>query len=206
MPDKINIPNIKYYINQDYATTNMVETLFCAESEMNDDIIVCYSDILYQKDIIKKILSSNADIGVTVDDDYGHYWKTRLDNPEEDVESLVIDKEGKIIELGEEKCDLSKAKFRYVGLIKFSKKGIKILKEIYHKNKKIFFESNEPWLRSKSFKRAYMTSLIQAIINEGYKVDSIIISRGWLEFDTNEDYERMLKLLKTGELDKFYKI
>ncbi|MBU1704796.1 MAG: phosphocholine cytidylyltransferase family protein, partial [Nanoarchaeota archaeon] len=91
VPDKINISRVKYYENKDYASTNMVETLFCAEEEMDDEILVCYADILYEKRIINKILKSKVDIGVTVDKDYWDYWKARLDNPKEDTESLVIE-------------------------------------------------------------------------------------------------------------------
>ena len=164
MPEKINIPGVKYYINEDYANTNMVETLMCAEEEMDDEIIVCYGDILYEKSVIKKILASNVDIGVTVDEDYWEYWKLRMGKPEEDIESLVIDEEGKIIELGDTNCTLDKAKVRYVGLIKFSKKGVEALKKVYHENKEKYFDKEEPWLRSKSFKKAYMTCMLQALI------------------------------------------
>lgn len=204
MPEKINIEEVKYYVNEDYENTNMVETLMSAEEEMDDEILVCYGDILYEKRVIEKILESKVDIGVTVDGDYWRYWKARLDNPEEDTESLVIDKGGKIIELGDTNCSLGKAKFRYVGLIKFSKKGVEALKKVYHENREKYFDKDEPWLRSKSFKKAYMTCMLQALINAGYRVDPIIIKHGWLEFDTNEDYENYAKWLKEGMMDRFY--
>ena len=54
-PDKINIEGVKYYENKDYANTNMVETLMEAEDEMDDEILVCYADILYEKEVIEKI-------------------------------------------------------------------------------------------------------------------------------------------------------
>src|SRR3990167_540385 len=68
--DKIQIPNVKYYHNPDYATTNMVETLFCAEKELdsNDDVLVCYADILYEPKILQKVMESKAEVGVTVDE------------------------------------------------------------------------------------------------------------------------------------------
>lgn len=203
MPDKIKIPGIKYFINKDYMNTNMVETLFSAEKEITGDILICYGDILYEKKIIEKILKSNVDIGVTVDDSYWEYWKARMENPEKDIESLVLDNEGKIIELGNPFCTLDKAKLRYVGLIKFSEEGSQALKEVYHKNKKEYFNLDKPWLNSKSFKKAYMTCMLQALINEGYKVDPIIIQKGWLEFDTKEDYERAIKWKKEGSLNRF---
>lgn len=206
MSDKIQISNAKYYINEDFANTNMVESLFKAEEEMDDEILVCYSDILYEKRMIENILKKKVDIGVTVDEDYWDYWKARLDNPKEDIESLVIDKEGKIIELGEPNCSIDKAKIRYVGLIKFSKKGVKSLKHVYHKNKKKYLNKDEPWLKSKSFKKAYMTCMLQALINEGYRVDSIKIKHSWLEFDTTNDYERYNQWLKDGSLKKFFSL
>lgn len=203
MPDKIKISGVKYYTNEDYENTNMVESLFVAENEMDDDLIACYSDILYQKNVIKKVIGSKADIGVTVDMDYLDYWKARFDNSINDTESLVI-KDGRIIELGETNCSIEKAKFRYVGIIKFSKKGIEILKKIYYKNKDRYYELDEPWLGSKSFKKAYMTSILQAIINEGFKVKPIAINRGWLEFDTENDYEKYNEWLEKNTMNGFF--
>src|SRR3989338_8501899 len=75
MPDKIKIKGIKYYENKDFSNTNMVETLFAAEKEMDDDLLVCYSDIIYQKSVLNEVIDSGADIGVTVDTDYWDYWK-----------------------------------------------------------------------------------------------------------------------------------
>ena len=200
---KIKIRGVKYYVNEDYENTNMVETLMCAEKEMNDEFLVCYGDILYEKKVIKKILEDKSDIGVAVDRDYWDYWKARLDDPKSDTESLVIEK-GAITELGEANCTIDKAKARYVGLIKFSKKGVKTLKKVYHENKKKYYNKDEPWLRSRSFKKAYMTSLLQAVINAGYTVKPIAIARGWLEFDTEQDYERYKKWLDDRTLIRFF--
>lgn len=206
MADKIQIPGVKYYTNEEFNSTNMVETLFKAENEMNSDILICYADILYEKRIINQILESDCEIGVTVDTNYWDYWKARLDNPEIDIESLVIDNTGKIIDIGDTNCSLDKAQVRYVGLIKISKNKIPIFKQIYHHNKILYYDKNEPWLRSKSFKKAYMTCLLQALINADHEVKPIKISKGWLEFDTNEDYEKAIEWIKQNKLNQFYNI
>ncbi len=202
--DKIQIPGVKYYHNPNYATTNMVETLFCAEKEMDgsDDILVCYADILYEPQILRKVLESRADVGVTVDEDYWEYWQARSDEPEKDMESLIISGE-KIVELGNTKCTREEAKVRYVGLIKFSRAGIQKLRKVYHQNKQENYLLDQPWLRSKSFKKAYMTCMLQALINAGQEVKPIIIRRGWLEFDMVEDYEKYTQWLKEGSLGRF---
>ena len=200
--NKIKIKGTKYYKNKNFSTTNMVESLFVAEKELSGNILLCYGDIIYTKSLLKKILKNNADIGVTADEDYWDYWKARLDEPKNDIESFVLDKDKNIIELGSS-CKRNKAKFRYVGIIKFSNKGIEILKYIYQKNKKLYFKSNRPWLGSKSFRQAFMTSLLQAIINSNYKVKPILIKRGWLEFDTTDDYERANSWAKEKNLKRF---
>lgn len=206
MPEKINVRRVKYYVNPNYCETNMVETLFTAEPEINDEFLVCYGDIIYEKDIILKVMEDKSDIGVVVDRDYWEYWSSRMDKPEEDVESLVLNEKKEIVDIGDPNCNVYEAKQRYVGIIKFSKKGARILKEVYHNNKEKYFNKNEPWLRSKSFRKAYMTDMLQAIINEGYKVYPMFISKGWMEFDTVEDYEKANKWLNENTLNRFIKL
>ena len=203
-PDKIKMAGVKYYHNPNYATTNMVETLLCAEKELEDDVLVCYADIVYEPAVLDKVIASDAEVGVTVDEDYWEYWQARSEFPEKDTESLII-KNGSIIELGNTHCSREDAKVRYVGLIKFSKEGIQKLKEVYHHHQKLYFHTDEPWLRSKSFKKAYMTCMLQALINTGQEVKPIIIRRGWLEFDTIEDYEKYNVWLKEGTIERFWK-
>ncbi len=202
--EKISLAGVKYYHNPDFATTNMVETLFCAEKELDEkeDVLICYADIIYEPKVLQSIIESGAQIGVTVDNDYLDYWKSRMDNPESDMESLVVE-DGMITELGDTKCVRDKAEVRYVGLIKLSKEGVRKLKETYHYHKQQHFHKDEPWLRSKSFKKAYMTCMLQALINAGHEVKPIVISRGWLEFDTVEDYEKYSRWLEEGTLSRF---
>ncbi len=204
-PEKINLPNVKYYHNPDFANTNMVETLFCAEKELDgkDDVLVCYADIIYEPKILQALITAPVDVGVTADKDYWEYWCARTDKPEEDMESLVV-KNGKIVELGDTSCKRDKAQIRYVGLLKFSMNGVQKLKQVYYDNQKINFHKDEPWLRSKSFKKAYMTCMLQALINAGQEVKPVIISRGWLEFDTVEDYEKYNMWLKEGSITQFF--
>ena len=38
--------------NSNYSKTNMVWTLFCAEDELQDDVIISYGDIVYSKKIL----------------------------------------------------------------------------------------------------------------------------------------------------------
>ena len=48
-----------------------------------------------------------------------------------------------------------------------------------------------------------MACMLQVLINAGYRVDPIIISHGWMEFDTNGDYEKVTKWFKEGKIGRY---
>ena len=65
-------------------------------------------------------------------------------------------------------------------------------------------EENEPWQQSgKPVRKAYMTDLLQALIEEKEAVKAVSFQHGWIEFDTNEDYETACGWAGDGTLNKF---
>jgi L-glutamine-phosphate cytidylyltransferase len=170
-------------INPHYAETNMVETLFCAESELNEELIVSYGDIVYSRGILDSLLQSDADISVTIDLDWEEYWRARIENPLDDAETLKMDEDGYILELGQKPQALSEIEGQYMGLMKFSMEGVNVLKEAYREARDSGIIGNRP------LKKAYMTDLLQAIIDSGIGVKSVPIKGGWVEVDTVEDLE-----------------
>jgi len=180
MADKINFSGVKYYNNKNYEKTNMVTSFFCAENELDEDIIVSYADILFEKNVLNRLIHYPGDIVVTVDVGWKDYWKARFGNIDVDTESLVLE-EDKILELGKPNPKKEKLDARYVGLIKFSRNGIEDVKKLYHQKEKMF-------------QKAYMTDLLQALINSKITVKALKINHGWLEFDIVEDYERSSEL------------
>ena len=197
---KIDFNDITYYYNSHYQETNMVESLFCAESDLNDDCIVTYSDIIYNFQILKETFNCKYNVGVVVDTNFIDYWKARLGNLYyEDMESLIIHN-NRITSLGNPKPNINEIFGRYVGIIKFSKKGIQdLIDNYYHfKEKKI---RNK--LENRVFNKWHMTDLLQGMIDRGYIIRPINISKGWLEFDTDRDYELYNKWLNNGYFKRF---
>ena len=56
LADQLAFPGTRQVHNPDWATTNMVESLFVAEADFGDDLIVTYSDIVYEPRIIEALL------------------------------------------------------------------------------------------------------------------------------------------------------
>ena len=201
--EKINYPNVRYYQNNRYAETNMVETLFCAAAEIQGNVIVLDSDIVYEASVVAAVMKSNAHIGVVVDIDYMEYWIARVGSLSSDSESLCFDADKLITEIGEPSPPLEKIDGRYVGILSFSETGVEALKRIYSQESSKYMHLDQPWYHSKSFAKGYMTDMLQCLIDSGEPVQAVAIKKGWLEIDTVEDLKRYEDWHTSGMLSRF---
>ena len=126
----INFKKINYY-----STTNMVETLFCATDKIIGPTIISYGDIIYQKEVLEKIIHSKAEISVVIDKNWKPYWNERFSEPLSDAESLEINNSGYITEIGQKVNNSRLISGQYIGLMKFQGKGITNLLNFYKKSK-----------------------------------------------------------------------
>lgn len=200
--DKINYADIKYYKNEDFASTNMVESLMAAKSEFTEDVIVSYSDILFEEKMLRRMMAAEGDYLVAVDKDWKVYWEARYGKVDYDTESLSLDNENNIVELGKEDPKLEDIDARYVGLLKFSKAGLDMIQNILERDREEYMD--KPWKQSgKTIRKAYMTDLLQAVIESGRHVKAELFDNGWIEFDTNEDYEKACRWVDEGSVGRF---
>jgi choline kinase len=200
--EKLNLEGVSYYINEEYHNTNMVHSLFCAEPEIQGDVIICYADILFEYAVLQTLLQAPLyDIAVVVDTLWKEYYKERFEEPFEEAESLICDDDNRILEIGESHPAPLNVQAQYIGLIKLSDNGSKTFRQVYNQAKAIYW--NKPWQRGRIFQKIYMTDFLQALIDNNYPVHAIPIQHGWLEFDSVIDYEKVLEWFNQGTLDRF---
>ena len=174
--------DITFFTNEKFDTTNMVSTLFNAKDFMNDDIIISYADIIYKKEILEKLITSNEDFNVVIDKDWRKLWSLRMENPLEDAETLrVVD--GNIVEIGKKTNSYNDIEGQYIGLIKISKRALpKFIKFYESLDKNKLYDGQD-------YDNMYMTSLVQMIIDNLTDVKPLFINGGWIEIDSVEDME-----------------
>ena len=162
----------------------MVVSLFCAENELNDDIIISYADIIYEKNVLKKLMEDSSDLAVVVDKDWERLWRVRMDDPLSDAETLKVNEQGNISELGKKPNSINDIQGQYMGLIKIKKNILKDIVAYYHSlDKNAIYDT-------KTFDNMFMTSFLQMIIHHRHPIKPIFINGGWLEIDSVEDLER----------------
>jgi len=197
--EKIKFPGITYFKNPKYASTNMVETLFCASKKLSGSVIVSYGDIIFERKIIQELVNEKDDFCVVVDLNWKKLWQIRFENPLEYAESLILDKEGNIINIGQKVSSIKDIQGQYIGLMKFQNEGIKVLKEFYENAKK---KGTNPLNPNIPFQKSYMTDLLQGLINAKCKIKSVPIENRWLEIDSYQDYEIYQKKIQDGTISE----
>ena len=188
--EKIKYKGLKYFENTDYKNNNILNSIFYAEDFINGNIIISYSDILFDSTVVKRLLKSNHDISVVVDIDWRGYYVGRKDHPISEAENVIFNSNNEVEKIGKINTGTEEVHGEFIGMIKLTDRGAQIFKEHFHRLKKIYW--NKPFQRAKIFQKAYLTDFIQELVDIGIKVHCVIIESGWKEIDTVEDYKKAL--------------
>jgi len=186
---KEHFNDVRYqrYVNHDYENNNILHSLFYAEKAMDSGFLFSYSDIIYDEVIICQMLESNSDIAIAVDCNWHEYYEDRVDHPISEAE-LVFSENRKTVTLIRKDADFNDAFGEFLGVAFFSRKGAKILKDVFCDLSQYYYENpHQTFHTAKSFKKAYLTDMLQEIINRGYSVDLVQIKGNWTEIDIPRD-------------------
>ena len=197
---RIESAGVPTVINTEYASSNMVYTLFCASHLIDggSDIIISYGDIVYETRVLDALLACDSPVRASIDTEWLRYWELRMDDPLADAETLKLDASGKVLELGKKPRDYGEIQGQYIGLIKVRSDHAAGLVDTYNNlDPESVYDGVTP-------KQMYMTSFLQHLIDLGWRVQSVPVASGWLEVDTLQDLELYSRLQAEGTLDQLY--
>ncbi|OGT39483.1 MAG: nucleotidyl transferase [Gammaproteobacteria bacterium RIFCSPHIGHO2_12_FULL_38_14] len=198
----IEVLGFKTYKNWKYKTTNMVASLFSAipflDSAKDADVVISYGDIVYEDKNLLALLDCPDEIAIMVDSKWIDLWSVRMSDPLKDAETLKLDNNNYITELGKKPTSYTQIQGQYTGLIKFRSDMIKRLINFYKSLDRNIFYAN------KNFDNMYMTTFLQLLIDDNWKAKAVIVKSGWLEVDSLEDLNKYKSLLIQDRLSVFY--
>lgn len=163
--------------NEAWSLSNMVSSLLKADAWLkNDTCIVSYSDIFYQSDAVSSLIECSTDIAITYDINWQTMWEKRFGNPLLDAETFRINQNKELIEIGNKPNQVSDIQGQYMGLLKFTPDGWRMVKE---------FLST---LNLDEIAKIHMTGLLQQIIDRKIiPIQATPYSGIWGEVDTESD-------------------
>lgn len=195
-------PGCKVALNRNYARSNMVTTLFCVPDlfrNNGDDLVVSYSDILYEHKAIDALINCDAPVALAVNQDWLTLWQQRMEDVLSDAETMKLNQQGLILELGKKAKSLDEVQGQYMGLFKVRADHVQKLRSAYDAMDRMDIYDGQ------TFENLYMTSFLQHLINLGWPIKAAPVHGGWLEVDTIDDWRLYQDLAERGTLDLIYR-
>ena len=187
----IDVSNVNYVKNENYETTNINESLFCALEPSNSPVLVTYSDIVFEPKIVQQMLEITNDIRLAVRINWKECYQNRIMHPLSEAENVLIEN-GRILEI---RKNISKSlenqqigEFLGIMLLPPDQRNILLEKYLDLKQNHVgVFHS------SSSLSNAYLTDMLQEMIDCGATVKPVFIEGKWFEIDTPEDLKNAEK-------------
>ena len=199
MKDHFTLPDITYFDNDEYATNNILSSLFCAQEMMDGGFISSYADIIYGESVVKKLLESPDDFSLIVDTKWRERYIGRTEHPTDQAEGVKIS-DGKIVQISKF-LNPEYSDGEFIGLAKFTAEGAEILKRTYQRLRTSTwckYQGHQRFHDASNLEKAYLTDMIQELIERGYRITPICIERNWVEIDTLQDLDYAKEMVKEG--------
>ena len=192
--EKFKFKNVNYVLDDDFQNHDVLGSLMASKSIINDDTMTSYSDIIFDENILRSMLDFKGDIGIAVDLYWEKNYVNRIQHPKSQADNVLL-QNNKILKIRKNIKEYKSTQNlgEFIGLIKLSKNGAKIFVEKFNhliKSHKGKFHD------APSLKKAYLTDMIQELIDSGFLVEPIIINGKWCEIDTPEDLQVARKNIK----------
>ncbi len=195
---QVDYPHFEFRHNQDWENNNILASLLCAADLMDEPFICCYSDVLFTADIISRLAGSPEDMVLGVDTAWLERYKHRTEHPPDDAEKVTVD--GGLITCVDRAIPESAAHGEYIGVAKFSAAGAARLREHYTQRHEEF--TGKPWRGASSFEKAYKILLFQDMIERGERFTHVDTPGGYIEVDTQQDFEYARQHWTTKHLER----
>ena len=199
--EKFDTTGLRCYENLNWATTNMVYSLLCAREVIldGDDWIISYSDIIYEPRGVQSLIESPSECAVVIDTAWQDLWSARFENPLDDAESLTLNHDGTIADIGRKVDNVDVIEGQYIGLLRFNAEAMAKLVAFYDQA-----SVGASWLGGRPREKCYMTDLLRGLIHAGQPIMAATTDGGWVEFDTPEDLALYERLHSAGTLKQFW--
>jgi len=182
--EKFNLDNVKYLHDEKHEEHDVLGSLMEAKKNLKNDVLVIYSDIIFEQKIIQQVLDSKGDISIAIDMDWKKHYKNRSEHPESEAENVLLDSKQNILQIKKNIKNENNNIGEFLGIIKFSTIGARSFVEKYEnivkKNVGVFHDAP-------SLSKAYLTDMIQELVESDVKIEPIFVKGKWCEIDTMQD-------------------
>jgi choline kinase len=195
-------PGVRFVDNPAYDSNNILHSLFHAAAELRGPLFITYSDIVFTKDVVRALVDAPGDICLTIDRDFALIYEGRTEHPLSEAEVADLDPAGTVRRVGKRALPAEDAWGEFIGLAKLSAAGTDWLAQAWRELGEVYAgREHERFQRAASFRNAYLTDMLQHLIDAGRPITPVAIRGSWREIDTVQDLTRADSLLGSAAED-----
>ncbi len=169
--------NLVEFHNKDWAKTNMITSLACAETWLKENVcIVSYGDIFFDHSALESLKKATADIAITYDSNWKNLWIKRFKQPLLDAETFKINGEDVVVDIGNKPKGFKEIQGQFMGLFRLTPKGWSVLQKV---------RQNLSPTKCNQIDTTY--ALRKVIESNMTKVKGVKYEKPWGEVDTETD-------------------
>jgi choline kinase len=178
---------LKYVKDNFYENHEQLGSLMEARSFFNTELLILFSDVLFDNQILSKIINSKKDFNIAIDLNWEKNYTERTEHPISQAD-LVLIQNNLVFKIKKNLIPENNSKIgEFIGIIKLSLKGTEKFVNHY-KNLENSMDQIKP------IKKWYLTNMLQDLIDSNNLIFPIIIDGNWCEIDTVQDLENAKKL------------
>ena len=183
--ERFTIADVNYINNNEYDKTSILYSFLLASNEIRGKSILLYGDILFERELLKKLIEETSDFSVIVDRSWREHYHSRVQHTISEAELVEVE-DGSILRMGRG-IPYDSAYGEFIGLAALSPRGSKKVRNLFDGLK---HEPDKTSLGGKSLSKASLTDFFNALIERGEKITPVDTFGGWFEIDTFEDYRK----------------
>ena len=193
--DHLSLPEQSTLVmNPDYMNNNILHSLAYAKDHMKSEetVLISYSDIIFRKSMVEKFLADEcSDISIVVDQEWATRYRGRTLHPLVQAEAARFSDQGQLLQTGKDLLTENHDSLcwgEFIGMMKMTPKGRDQFWGVFDDvNSKLAMDDS--FQGATAWRLAYITDLLQEMVDRGIQIHCSLIQGGWLEIDTTEDYE-----------------
>jgi choline kinase len=181
-------PEVVKVLNPKFATTNMVESLWCAQEYFGQQgFAVSYGDIVYEPGVLAELWRAPHASSVIVDLEWKGYWERRFTDVLADAESLQMTPERRLSSIGQRETSVDRIQAQYIGLFKLGPEAVLAAATIRQQARPLGHVVPGWTPPPRAIEMWHMTDLLHALIHSGIALQAVPISGRWVEIDSQQD-------------------
>ena len=175
-------------LNKNYSTTGQLYSISCAgDLATEKEVMIIYGDVLFEAVLIDDLINSKHDFIVPSYVNFKNLWEERGDYQFEDLETFSVNKNGRVLEIGNKVKDIKSVHGQFMGIVYMNNFMFKKFLDHYEGYKKEFSEKISTQLQT--------TTFLNYLIRKQIQIQSLDYYGYFMELDNEYD----LKIIQNSE-------